>query len=48
MMWSGQWWVRWAALGIAIAWVISVVKVMRAAILAGGLAAPLALLYRRR
>ncbi len=35
----GHWWVQWAALGIGIAWVISLMKVIRAAIIAGGLAA---------
>jgi hypothetical protein len=39
MTWNGQWWVQWAALGIGIAWVISLFKVIRAVILAGGLAA---------
>jgi len=35
----GHWWVQWAALGIGIAWVISLVRVLRAVVLAGGLAA---------
>ncbi|MGE0460755.1 MAG: 2TM domain-containing protein [Vicinamibacterales bacterium] len=35
----GHWWVQWAALGIGIAWVISLIKVVRAVIIAGGLAA---------
>jgi hypothetical protein len=35
----GQWWVQWAALGIGIAWIISLMRVVRAVILAGGLAA---------
>lgn len=35
----GHWWVQWAALGIGIAWVISLFRVIRALILAGGLAA---------
>ncbi len=35
----GHWWVQWAALGIGIAWVISLIKVIRAVIIAGGLAA---------
>jgi hypothetical protein len=35
----GHWWVQWAALGLGIAWVISLFRVMRALILAGGLAA---------
>ena len=39
MTYSGQWWFKWAALGIGIAWVISLFRVLRAIILAGGLAA---------
>ncbi len=35
----GEWWVQWAALGIGIAWVISLFKVVRAVIVAGGIAA---------
>lgn len=35
----GHWWVQWAALGIGIAWMISLFKVIRAVIIAGGLAA---------
>jgi hypothetical protein len=35
----GQWWVQWAALGIGIAWVFALFRVLRAVILAGGLAA---------
>jgi len=35
----GQWWFKWAALGIGIAWFISLFRVMRAIILLGGLAA---------
>lgn len=35
----GNWWIKWAALGIGIAWVISLFRVMRAIILVGGLAA---------
>jgi hypothetical protein len=35
----GHWWVTWAALGIGIAWVVSLLRVVRALILAGGLAA---------
>jgi hypothetical protein len=43
-----HWWVQWAALGLGIAWVISLMRVMRAVILAGGLAALAAWLIRRR
>jgi hypothetical protein len=39
MTWNGEWWVQWAALGIGIAWVISLLKVIRAVVVAGGLAA---------
>jgi hypothetical protein len=35
----GHWWVQWAALGIGIAWFLALFRVMRAVILAGGLAA---------
>jgi len=35
----GVWWVQWAALGIGIAWVVSLLRVLRAALLVGGLAA---------
>lgn len=35
----GDWWVQWAALGIGIAWVISLVRVLFAVVVAGGLAA---------
>jgi hypothetical protein len=44
----GHWWVQWAALGIGIAWVISLFRVMRAIIVAGGLAAIGAMLLRQR
>jgi hypothetical protein len=43
----GVWWVKWAALGIGIAWVLSAVRVIQAAVLAGGLVALIALLRRR-
>jgi hypothetical protein len=35
----GHWWVQWPALGIGIAWVISLLRVLRAIVLAGGVAA---------
>ncbi|HUU33470.1 MAG TPA: 2TM domain-containing protein [Vicinamibacterales bacterium] len=44
----GHWWVQWPALGIGIAWVLSLFRVIRALVLAGGLAALTALLMRRR
>ncbi len=43
-----EWWVQWAALGIGIAWVICLIRVIRAAIILGGLAALTAYLTRRR
>ncbi len=39
MTYHGQWWVKWAALGIGIAWIINFFRVLRAALLLGGLAA---------
>ncbi len=38
----GHWWVQWAALGIGIAWVISLFRVLGALVVAGGLAALIA------
>ena len=35
----GHWWVQWAALGLGIAWVLALFRVLRAVMLAGGLAA---------
>lgn len=35
----GDWWVQWPALGIGIAWVISLIRVLGALVVAGGLAA---------
>lgn len=35
----GHWWVQWAALGIGIAWVISLFRVLTALVVAGGAAA---------
>jgi hypothetical protein len=35
----GHWWVQWAALGIGIAWFFALLRVARAVIIAGGLAA---------
>jgi hypothetical protein len=43
----GHWWVQWAALGIGIAWVLSLFRVIRAVILAGGLAALAAIIANR-
>jgi hypothetical protein len=44
----GHWWVQWPALGLGIAWVLSLFRVARAVVLAGGLAAVAAILMRRR
>jgi hypothetical protein len=42
-----HWWIQWPALGIGIAWVINFFRVVRAALLVGGLAAAVALFRRR-
>ena len=42
----GHWWVQWAALGIGIAWVISLIRVLCAVVVVGGLAALLACLWK--
>ncbi len=43
----GHWWVQWAALGIGIAWVLNLFRVIRAVVLAGGLAALAAIIANR-
>ncbi len=43
----GEWWVQWAALGIGIAWVASLVRVVFALIVTGGLVALVAHLRGR-
>lgn len=43
----GHWWVQWAALGIGIAWVINLFRVIAAVIAVGGLAAFIAYLRRQ-
>ncbi len=43
----GDWWVQWAALGLGIAWFISLLRVIRGLIVVGGLAALGAWLWRR-
>jgi hypothetical protein len=43
----GDWWVQWAALGIGIAWVVSLLRVLRAMIVLGGLAALIAYLRKK-
>ena len=44
----GVWWVKWAALGIGIAWFVSLIRVVRALLLVGGLAALSAWLMNRQ
>jgi hypothetical protein len=48
MTWEGEWWVQWAALGLGIAWVASLFRVIRAVIVGGGLAAVAAYLLKNR
>jgi len=43
----GEWWVQWAALGIGIAWVCCLFRVLRTTVLLGGLALLGTWLYRR-
>ena len=43
----GEWWVQWPALGIGIAWVISLFRVLWAVIIAGGIIAFLAMIRNR-
>lgn len=42
----GDWWVQWPALGIGIAWVICLFRVLAAVVVAGGIAALVAALRR--
>jgi hypothetical protein len=43
----GHWWVQWAALGIGIVWVISLVRVFFAAVVLGGLTVLLNSLWKQ-
>lgn len=43
----GHWWVQWAALGLGIAWVINLLRLIRAGLVVGGLAGLIALVSRR-
>jgi len=43
----GHWWFQWAALGIGIAWVASLIHIVRVLVLVGGLAALIAYLRRK-
>jgi hypothetical protein len=47
MTYSGEWWVKWAALGIGLAWVLALFRVIRALLLVGGLAALVSYLRRK-
>ena len=42
----GHWWVQYAAMGIGIAWMISLLRVIRSVVVVGGLAALSYLAYR--
>ena len=44
----GHWWIGWAALGIGIAWILSLFRVLRAAIVVGGIAALITYLGKGR
>ena len=43
----GHWWVKWAALGIGIAWIFSLARVIRAMVLVGGLLALIGYLKKK-
>ena len=43
----GHWWVQWAALGLGIAWIINLSRLIRAVLVVGGLAGLAAFLSRR-
>ena len=42
------WWVQWAALGIGIAWLVSLYRVLKGIVMAGGLAALFAFLKKSK
>jgi len=42
-----QMWFKWAALGIGVAWILSLLRVFRALVLLGGLAALVAYLRKK-
>jgi hypothetical protein len=44
----GEWWVLWAGLGLGIAWVINLFKILRTLLVVGGLAGLAAYMNRRR
>jgi hypothetical protein len=43
----GHWWIQWPALGIGIAWMISLFRVLRVALVVGGVAALINYMRRR-
>ena len=43
----GHWWVQWAALGIGVIWILSLLRVIRMMLLLGGLAALIAYLRKK-
>jgi hypothetical protein len=43
----GHWWVQWPALGLGLAWVLSLFRVFRAFLVVGGLAGLAAYLSRQ-
>ena len=43
----GHWWVQWPALGIGLAWILALFRVLRAALVLGGIAGLTAYLNRR-
>ena len=47
VMTGGDWWVQWPALGIGVAWMFCLLRVLRAVLVVGGLAGLVALLNRR-
>jgi hypothetical protein len=43
----GHWWIQWPALGIGIAWFVCLLRVLKAVVIMGGLAALIAALRKR-
>jgi len=43
----GHWWIQWPAFGIGIAWIISLFRVFKAILIAGGIAAFIAMMKNR-
>lgn len=48
MTYTGEWWIRWVALGIGIAWIINFFRVLKAVVVMGGVAALIAYLNQRK